>query len=132
MGLEDEAISLLDPAVKAVYQEVAKTANLRSAYTAAVTDYLKEPKIASVFTDNYKGEVGNVIFIAAVDQFKIQQMSITIMRADNTVIETGQPVVDQEQWRYVTTQPNSALAGSKIVIKAKDRPGKETTFEVVL
>jgi hypothetical protein len=124
--------ALMDPAAKSVYQDMAKEANLRSAYNAAVTDFLKEPKIASVYTDNYKGVAGAVLFIAAVDMFKIQSVIVTIKRADGTVIETGQAVRDQENWKYVTTQPNASIPGTKIIVQAKDRPGKQATFEKVL
>jgi hypothetical protein len=123
---------LQDPAVRAEYVAVAKEANLKSAYTAVVTDYLKEPKIASVFTDNYKGAAGEVIFIAPVDVFKIKQVSVTIIRADGSVIETGAAVREDQNWSYVTKQPNPSIAGTKFVIKASDRPGKQTTFEKVI
>jgi hypothetical protein len=45
---------LLDPVLKEEYQSLARQFNLRSAYNAAVTDFLKEPQIALVYTDNYK------------------------------------------------------------------------------
>jgi hypothetical protein len=124
--------ALLDPAVKAVYQSMANEASLRSAFNAAVTDYLKEPQIASVYTDNYSGEKGVVLFIATVDMFKIQNVIVTIKRADGTVIETGQAIRDQENWKYVTTQPNASVPGTKIIVQAKDRPGKQATLEKVL
>ena len=34
---------LLDPALREEYQNLANEANLKSAYTAVVTDYLKQP-----------------------------------------------------------------------------------------
>jgi hypothetical protein len=123
---------LLDPAIKEEYQNLAKQFNLRSAYNAAVTDFLKEPQIALVYTDNYKGVAGNVLFITAVDDFKIKTATVTLLRADNTVIETGPALAEQGQWKYITTQANAQVAGTKVVITAKDRPGKETTFEKVI
>lgn len=123
---------LLDAAMKTMYENLAKQFNLRSAYNAAVTDFLKEPKVAFVYTDNYKGEVGNVLFITTVDDFKIKTLTVTLMRADNSIIETGEAIAEQGQWKYVTTQVNAAIAGTKLTILAKDRPGKETTFEKVM
>jgi hypothetical protein len=123
---------LLDPAVRAEYEALAKEANLKSAYTAVVTDYLKEPQIASVFTDNYKGEAGVAIYVAAVDHFKLKQVTVTIKRADGTIIETGPATREAENWKYVVTQPNANVAGTRFVINANDRPGKQTTFEKVI
>jgi hypothetical protein len=73
-----------------------------------------------------------VIYIAPVDSFKIKQMTVTITRADGTVIETGPAVREEQTWKYVTSKPNAAVAGTKFVIKASDRPGKQTTFEKVI
>jgi hypothetical protein len=97
-----------------------------------VLDYLKAPEIASVFADNYKDVAGAAIFIAAVDHFKIREVTVTIMRPDGTIIETGEGTRREENWQYVTTQPKPAIAGIKIVVKAKDRLGKEVVFEQVL
>jgi hypothetical protein len=71
---------LLDPAIRADYQNRARQAGLASAYSAALTDYLKAPKINAIDTDYYKGAVGDVIWIVALDDFKIQRLTVTIQR----------------------------------------------------
>lgn len=122
---------LLDPAIRADYQNRAKLAGLASAYSAAVTDYLKAPKINSIDTDYYKGAVGDVIWIIALDDFKLQSMTITLQRADGSVIESGLAILEEGRWKYVATQAN-AEAGIKIIAVATDRPGKEAHLEKVL
>lgn len=123
---------LLDPAAKAAYETWAQSTNLKSAQIAAVTDYLKQPKIARVHSDSYQGAIGNVIFIVGEDHHKLYKVEVTIKRADGTVVETGEAIRQEQDWKYVATQANAAVAGSTIVINAKDRPGKEVTFEKVL
>lgn len=124
--------ALLDPATKELYTLMAAKAGLRSAFSAAVTDHLTPPKIASVFTGNYKGGVGNTLFIAAVNDFKITEVIVTIQRADSTVVETGAAVLDGGSWKYTATVANAEYIDNKIVVRAKDRLGKETVFEHVL
>lgn len=122
---------LLDPAIRADYQNRAKLAGLASAYSAAVTDYLKAPKINSIDTDYYKGAVGDVIWIIALDDFKLQSMTVTLQRADGSVIESGLAILEEGRWKYVVTQAN-AEAGIKVIAVATDRPGKEARLEKVL
>jgi hypothetical protein len=71
---------LLDPVIRADYQNRARQAGLASAYSAALTDYLKAPKINAIDTDYFKGAVGDVIWIVALDDFKIQRLTVTIQR----------------------------------------------------
>lgn len=122
---------LLDPLIRADYQNRAKLAGLASAYSAAVTDYLKAPKINSIDTDYYKGAVGDIIWIIALDDFKLQSMTVTLQRADGSVIESGAAVLQEGRWKYIATQAN-AIAGTKVLVVATDRPGKQAQLEKVL
>jgi hypothetical protein len=54
------------------------------------------------------------------------------MRADNTVIETGPAVAEQGQCKYIITQVNAQVTGTKVVVTVKDHPGKEVMFEKVI
>ncbi len=123
---------LLDPVEKAEYQELAKRYGLRSAFTAVVTDYLKKPEIALIYSDKYTGAPGDVFFITTADDFKIKTMTVTLHHADGILLETGLAVPEQNQWKYVATQPNAVLPGTKIIVVAKDRTGNEVTKEKVL
>jgi len=123
---------LMDPAIREDYATRAKEAGLGSAYQAALTDFLKAVKIASFNTDSYQGNIGNPIYIQAADDFKIQQLTVTLQRADGTVIESGAAVRQQTGWLYQATQANATRAGTKVIIQAKDRPGKQVTEERIL
>ncbi len=123
---------LLDPAIRADYAARAKTAGLKSAYVAAVTDYLKEPVIDSIESDYYTGAIGDIIWIISLVDFKIQSMTVTVYLPDATVLETGEAVLEEGRWKYIATKANTVLAGTKVVVLAKDRPGKQATLEKVL
>jgi hypothetical protein len=123
---------LLDDAIRAEYEEAALLAGLNSAYVAAVTDYLKNPVIALMYTDLYKGVAGDLIWITALDDFKIQSVTVTLQQPNGTLIEAGQAVADGGRWKYITTQPNATVAGTKVIVTAKDRPGQEVVAEKVL
>jgi hypothetical protein len=123
---------LFDPAIRTEYEEMATRGHLNSAYVAALTDYLKEPRIDLVHTDNYTGAVGSLIWITSVDEFKIQHMTVTVQRADGSTIEVGEAVREDGRWKYVATHVNANLSGTKIIAVAKDRPGKEAAAETVI
>ena len=123
---------LLYPDIKADYEMRAKLAGFKSAYVAAMTDFLKEPSITQIDTDLYKGVVGEVIWIISLDDFKIQKMTVTLQRPDGSVLESGEAVLEVGKWKYVTTQANANPAGTKVKALAVDRPGKVAVLEVVL
>lgn len=122
---------LLDPLIRADYQNRAKLGGLASAYSAAVTDYLKAPKINSIDTDYYKGAVGDVIWIIALDDFKLQTVTVTLQAPDGSVIESGAAVLEEGRWKFIATQA-TALVGVKVTVTATDRPGKEARLEKAL
>jgi len=122
---------LLNPETLADYENRAKLAGIDSAYRAAITDYLKAPQLSSMDTDYYKGAVGDVIWIIALDDFKLQHMMVTLQRPDGSLIESGAAVLEQGRWKYIATQA-SPIAGVKVTAVATDRPGKEAKLEKVL
>lgn len=123
---------LLYPEIKADYVLRAKQAGLKSAYVAAITDFLKEPSISEIDASYYQGVVGNVIWIFSLDDFKIQKMTITLQRADGSVIESGDAMLEAGRWKYIITQANAALAGTKVQALVTDRPGKQAVLEKVV
>lgn len=123
---------LLDATARAYYTNIAKATGMRSAYNAAIKDYMTTPQIAAIYTDNYKGVPGNPIYIEANQNLKIKSLTVTITTATNVLIESGEAVPDQGQWMYITQQPNAVIAGTTISVTAKDRPGKIATLHKVL
>jgi len=123
-----------DPAAKAEYAAIAANKESISAFTAAVTDYLKAPVIDAVKTDAYTGKINDVISAKVSDSFKIISVKATITLPTGVVLETGAATFDAValEWKYVATQANNTLAGTKIKFTATDRPGNETSIEKVI
>ena len=121
-----------NPPVYEDYKKMAEQLDLSSAYVAALTDYSTEPEIATVFTAAYQGEVGQLINILGTMPYKIVDVDVSILRPDGTVLESGKAEAHEEKWRYAATVVNPQVAGSKLVVVARDRRKKETTREVVL
>ena len=121
-----------NPQASQDYKLMAELQGLKSAYVAAVTDYLTLPEIGSAFTAAYKGVVGDVINIKAKVPFKITEIEVSILRADGTVLESGKAQPNELKWRYTATVANAQVKGSKLELLARDRQGKESTLEQVL
>ncbi|TWV99424.1 hypothetical protein FEF09_16930 [Chitinophaga pinensis] len=90
------------------------------------------PEIRDIFTDHYKGEVGNVIYIQATDVVPLHSVEVMIIAADNTVLETGTAVADNSEWAYTCKVANPQLPGTRIVIAANDIPGNQTSRDFLL
>ena len=114
------------------YKVMAEQQGLKSAYLAAMTDYLTMPEITSVFADEYRGNVGDLITITVKVPFKISDLSVSRLNAAGGVIESGKAVASQTKWRYVTTVANPQVQGSKLVLVGHDRQGKIASVEQVL
>jgi hypothetical protein len=114
------------------YKIMAELQGFKSAYVAALTDYLSLPEIGGVFTNSYQGRIGDMITITSKVPYKITEINVSILQADGTVLESGKAVASELKWRYLATVPNPQVKGSKLVLVARDRHGKETTFEQVL
>jgi len=114
------------------YATMAELQGLKSAYVAAVTDFLTTPEIGGVFTFAYTGNVGDMINIKPKVAMKIIQIDVSLLRADGTVLESGKAVPSALNWRYVATVANAQVKGTKLVLVAYDRQGKTSTFEQVL
>lgn len=124
--------ALLDPIARAEYAALAKQYGLRSAYNAAVTDALKRPEVTYIYTERYSGKVGDVLFATMANDFKVKSLTVTVQRADGTVIETGPATPAENQWQYVVTQANAVVPGTKVIALATDRQGRMSTLEKVL
>jgi len=124
--------AIKDPAVKALYQAVAKPGE--SAFNVAVADAFKAPKVESIKTDNYHGAAGDTITVKATDDFKVTGVTVSILNAAGDLIEEGNAVmqINETDWLYTTTQANAAVAGSKITAAATDMPGNSTSLVVNL
>jgi hypothetical protein len=123
-----------DPILKAAYQPTGNS-RFNSAYAAAVADYLGAPTVNSIDVSKYKGAINDMLLISASDNFKVTNVHVAIFRADKTLVEQGDAIVvpdGVEEFSYKATVANAVLAGSKIVVTVKDKPGNIVTEEKVL
>jgi hypothetical protein len=124
---------MLNEQSKAEYQ-TAVNDKMNSAYSVALTDFLKGPKILSVNVADYTGVIGTKIHIRAIDNFRVQSVRVEIRNAQGVVMEQGEAVNDPINsifWFY-TGQLNIDLPGMKVHVFVTDKPGNVATDEVVL
>jgi|GEM_PF-434088 len=125
-----------DPAVQAAYADAARAEDL-SVYNLLLRDFMQAPTLGAIGLDQYAGQVGNLLTVVATDDYAVRTVTVKIERADGTLVEQGpatqQP--DPTRWHYLATQPNPALAGSRVTVVAttpatptpKPAPSKSAT-----
>ena len=123
-----------DPVTKAEYQP-GPNSRYVSAYAAAVADYLKAPQINSVITSGYQGVIGNEIVVRATDNFKVVSVHVMVSKADGSVIEQGDAVLNVasiDEFIFKATVANAQVAGTKVLVTVRDKPGNLVTQSIVL
>jgi hypothetical protein len=123
---------MLDPQKKTYYQHKAKKLNLPNAYTAAITDYMREPRVQNIKVKEGTKAGGQRICIhAGKAGFSIASVKVSIVY-HGIVLEEGiathQNNVDAWVFHITTTAPS----GSKVVITVKDWTGNTTTAESLI
>ncbi|PXY02226.1 hypothetical protein DF185_06155 [Marinifilum breve] len=123
-----------NPELMEEYNKVAKEKGIYSGYNLAVSDYFHPPTIEKVSTRSYHGEIGDIIEIIALDDFKVKRVELEIYSSDGNLTEKGQAYEYDEngKWHYAANVANSEYKGNKIVVKAFDYPENEMAKEVVL
>lgn len=125
---------LSKPEVLALYQ-TGITRNKGSAYVVAVSDYLSAPKIAQIDAEQYRGSVGQPVYVHASDDFRVTSVSIVIKSAAGQEIERGEAMLNpdmRDAWIYATTVDNPLLEGTSITVVAKDVANNATTETLTL
>jgi hypothetical protein len=123
-----------DDTFKSLYQSGVTDKKI-NAYIVAVSDALNAPVVNEIKAVDYKGAVGNVITIDAIDDFKVVRVRVIILGNDGHELERGEATQDPKQthiWRYTATAANLSVTGSTISVTAFDLPDNETTLEKVL
>jgi hypothetical protein len=123
---------LVDPIIKNAYASKAKIG--QTAFNVAFADFFNAPSLSLPQLNDYTGQIGDAILVRALDDFKVEQVTVSIFATDGTLIESGeaQLATNGLDWQYNTTALNAALTGSKVVFQATDLPGNTTTLEVNL
>jgi hypothetical protein len=125
---------LLQPALKAEYELIARATDQVSAFAAAVGDYLKPVAITAVVTVTYKGEAGYPLGILVNDLFKVKTMKVTISDAAGNILESGDAMLSEGAvgYTYITTVSIPDVTGLVIKVEVTDRPGNIVAQEVTL
>ena len=125
---------LKDPVARAQYEQIASQKEFMNAFTVAVKDYLKSPVIDKLDASLYLGRIDDVVTVKVSDDNKVSSVTVTIYSSAGDVIENGAALFDPQQleWKYTITQANANSVGSKVLARVKDRPGNESTMEVVI
>ncbi|CAN5528815.1 hypothetical protein BH10BAC4_BH10BAC4_24220 [soil metagenome] len=125
---------MLDAERSALY-ETGITLKKKNAFLVAISDALNAPEVNEIRTTEYKGAVGNIIKIDAVDDFKVARVIATITDNNGNELEQGEAVNDAKNpsvWRYTALVGNPGVKGSTISVTAFDHADNETTLEKVL
>ena len=125
-------VAIKDPAIKALYQAVAKPG--QSAFNVALADAFRAPQISGINATAYHGAAGDAITVKATDDFKVAAVKVSIFNAAGDLLEQGNAImqINEVDWLYAATQANAAPAGSKITAVATDLPGNNTSLSVTL
>lgn len=106
-----------------------------NAYTVALTDCMTPPEVKAIDVSRYNGVAGDLITIHATDDFKVVGVQVTLSNGAGEVIEHGEavrPFEESDLWSYTTATNNSIVTGTKISVRATDKPGNETMKEMII
>ncbi|MBT1704389.1 hypothetical protein [Chryseosolibacter indicus] len=97
-----------------------------TAKNAAISDFLRQPEIDSIETENYKGNIGDTLFIMDKHVLKLNEVEVTIIAPDGTLIEQGSAVPWNLHWKYNATVQRFLLPGTRITVTGIDRLRRRT------
>lgn len=125
-------IALANPETKAAYKAAAEEGE--SPYNVAVADFMHAPDIDEIDVSNYTGKIGDIIAVTVTDDFKVAEVSVTILNEEGAEVEHGlaQSALGGLQWVYTAKVDNSSPTGDKIIIRASDIPGHLSEKEQAL
>ena len=110
-------MAMANPAKRELYETIAKERDM-PAFILAVMDYFSVPSFEPLELSQYNGQVGDLIYIQAVDDIGLASVDVELIGIDET-IEKGEAietVVRSGLWAY--TAQTSVPAGAMITIKA--------------
>lgn len=117
---------LIEPAMTRDYKIISLIHGFKSAKSAAISDFLRQPEIESIAVEQYKGNIGDTLFIYDKYALKLISMEVTITTQDGTVIERGNAVPCELHWKYCATVQNLSLPGTRIAVTGIDRMRRKT------
>ena len=99
--------------------------------TVAMADFLHAPDIDEIDVTKYHGAAKDAIRVRVTDDFKVEQVQVSIVNVDGTLVEEGNAVKQDNEidWIYTATAANESTEGDKIVLRASDKPGNISAME---
>ena len=121
--------ALADAQLGAAYSAKAK-ADHSTPIAEAVKDWMTPPEVTAIDLSHYNKHVGDVIFIAAQDDFEVTGVTVAIEDNAHAPLEGGAAMFDAASggWKYVATTDASAKPGVTVTATAQDRPGNTGTL----
>ena len=121
-----------DETARAFYEDLARRRKT-TVRTLCMGDYLNPPTITLLDFSDYKGRIGDPIFILAHDDVGVVNVNVRLTRADGTPIEHGKAVENgagSGHWHYRARV--AVPLGTDIFISADafDRPGNRAVASV--
>ena len=94
-------------------------------FALAVKDWMREPAVTAVDLSGYNKHIGDVISIAAQDDFAVTGVAVAIEDSAHVAVESGAATFDAASgsWKYTTTVDASAKPSVTVTATASDRPG---------
>jgi hypothetical protein len=114
-----------DPIKKADYKEIARKLQLPNAYTAAITDYMRNPQIEALDLAAYTGKADEEISITASKKgFEVQEVEVVVVDKNGEVIEEGKAKKGlANEWIYRTIKNVEEKETIRFLIKVRDKTG---------
>ena len=109
-----KAVTRWDSEKKAYYVKKAKVIGVRSAYSAAISDYMRGLAIEDVDMRRYSGKVGGQIKVTVRKKdFAAKEVNVTFKTMTADIIEQGKAVMDSNgAWVY----RNLAATAERMVV----------------
>jgi hypothetical protein len=97
-----KSVTRWNPEKRAYYAKKAKIIGVRSAYSAAISDYMRGLTIEDVDTRRYSGKVGGQVKVTVRKKdFAAKEVNVTFRTTWGEVIEQGKAVIDSNGgWVY--------------------------------
>ena len=81
---------MADAEAKADY--AAKARDKRSAFNVAVADFFHAPNLDEIDLKEYSGAVGETIRVRVTDDFRVEQVQVSIVNSDGSLVEQGDAI----------------------------------------
>jgi hypothetical protein len=130
MASEYASTALADEGTRAFYEDLARRRKT-TVRPLCVGDYMNKPIITQLDVSEYKGRIGDPIFIRAHDDVGVVAVNVKLTKAEGTPIESGQAVQRSgDTWVYMATV--AIPLGTHLFISADafDRPGHRAVATV--